>query len=156
MRHSSSVDPHVKFYYTVRSCHFAANQFMDTLAPLRDQVNSNTDRMNELEEKVAKQGTVVGQDKEKAVTMIEDSETKIREDMIRELRAAAEEERDRVYRAKNVIVTGVVEPDTNDTQVDRDYDEAAEADLFTTKLKMETTDFTIVETTKLYPGCTNM
>lgn len=50
-----NMGPRAKFYCTVRNCKQIAQQFINSIGPQKDQVDSNTRQMEDLEKKLATQ-----------------------------------------------------------------------------------------------------
>lgn len=131
----------------VSNCEQIASQFINSIVPLKDQVDSNTKQINELEKKLNAQELDTKKTLEEGVSQAkaeinkaidlerENLERKIHEEVRKELRANSDPEprepaqlkkevqmkldgeKDKAFRANNLIMAGVPEPDTDDLDV---------------------------------------
>ena len=143
-----------KFYCSVRNCEHIAEHFINTVGPLKDQVDNNTRRIEELEKRMLTQESKVICNAEKEVTKAvsevrmawESKKEELKDEMKEEIQTVLQsgsgmqhlgkigsgvlpaeikvalEEKDRVYRSRNLILAGVPEPDTDDMAVGKASD----------------------------------
>ncbi len=174
-----------RFYCTVRNCEQIAEQFINSIGPLKDQVDSNTHRIEDLEKKLATQESNVKKDTEKEVQRAisevnktleaernrirvevkEEMETvlqgnkdtgsgdAVERDQVKvEVQVMLEEEKDKAFRARNLIIAGVPEPDTDNLDIGKAADLKYITDLFTEHMKVDREEYGITDTTRLYRG----
>lgn len=173
-----------RFYCTVRSCNQIAKQFIECMGPIREQVDSNTRRIEILEKKLETQQreavTEVNRAISEASKTLECEKEKIRGEVKKEIKdeikvilqgqkpAASgaavgkeqvkvevqevlEDEKDKAYRARNLILLGVPEPDTDDLDVGNAADLKSVTLLFDS-MKIERGSYKITSTTRLFRG----
>lgn len=176
-----------KFFCTVRSCEQVAVQFINSVAPLKEQVNNNTKRIEELERRLAAQETSIRKDTEEevywainkvnkamedeTVRMKEEVKTVIKEEnqrnsqeetvavmtvekekMKAEVKTVMDTERDRIFRARNLILANVPEPDTDNMDTGKASDLEFVTNLFTEHMKLNKENCKIIDASRLYRG----
>lgn len=168
-----------KFYCTVSNCEQIASQFINSIGPLKDQVDSNTKQINELEKKLNPQELDTKKTLEEGVNQAkaeinkaidlerENIERKIHEEVRKELRANPDPEprepaqlkkevqmmldgeKDKAFRANNLIMAGVPEPDTDDLDVGKVADLEYIINMFT-HMKVEPESYRVIDTSRLH------
>lgn len=69
-----------------------------------------------------------------------------------EVKAAIEDERDKEFRARNLFLAGVPEPDTDDLDIGKAADLENITNILSTHMKLEKDDFKIDDTTRIFGG----
>ena len=177
-----------KFYYSVRNCEQIAEHFINTVGPLKDQVDSNTRRIEELEKRMLTQETKGSCEAQKEITKAVSEVTKTWESKKEELKdevkeelqtvlqsgsethqtgntrsgllkaevkVALEEEKDKAYRARSLILIGVPEPDTEDMAVGKAGGLDYVIKIFSRHMKVAPSQYRITDTTRLHGGKKN-
>lgn len=172
-----------KFYCTVRNCEQIADQFINSIGPLKDQVDSNTKRIELLEQKFNVQENSIRRDTEKEVnraifdankaleetsklsSKVEEVEATIRsqtttvtsnvgnpdkDKVIAEVKAALVTEKDREFRARNLILAKAPEPDTDDLDTGKASDLNFVTKLFSQDMGLDMQEIKIIDTTRLH------
>lgn len=145
-------------YCTVRSCDEIAKQFLKSIGPLKEQVEKNSKRIEELENKLTHQSSameniIVEKTKEQVVEVVDEKiKPVIKENMEKlsnsvkdEIKTAIDDERDRAYRARNVMMVNVPEP-----REEGDSDQATAERVLGDVFLLDMNEFTIIETTRLH------
>lgn len=176
-----------KFYCSVRNCEQIAEQFINSIGPLKDQVENNTRMIADLELKIASQESNIRKDMDieinRAINImngaLEVKQDKIKSEVMKEVegvlgtqgdkdavpgaavdkgqvkmevQVVLDEEKDRTFRARNLILAGVPEPDTDDLGVGKAADLEYVTDLFASHMKVDSGEYKIMDTTRLYRG----
>lgn len=170
-----------KFYCTVRNCEQIAVQFINSIGPLKDQVDSNTKRLEELERRLSAQESDSKKTVAEGVDRAKDEVNKVieleKENMKREIQEEVkrtletrpnpdpepkepvqvkkevqkmlDDEKDKAFRAKNLILGSVPEPDTDDLDVGKAADLEYVTKLFTS-MKVGPENYKVVDTNRLH------
>lgn len=181
-----------KFYCSVRNCEEIAEHFINIVGPLKDQVDNNTKRIEDLEKRMLAQEEIGSYNPEKEITKAvsevklawenmkedvkEDLKVKVKdelqtvieggnkahqqsnthtEDLEEKLKVALEEEKDKEFRSRNLILLGVPEPDTEEMAVGKAADLENVTNLFSRHMKVDVSQYRITDTTRLHGGKNN-
>lgn len=181
-----------KFYCSVRNCEEIAEHFINTVGPLKEQVDNNTKRIEDLEKRMLAQEEMGSYNPEKDITKAvnevkqawentkeevkEELKVKVKEELQTvfeggseahqrskthtenleaKVKVALEEEKDKEFRSRNLILLGVPEPDTDDMAVGKAADLDNVTNLFSRHMKVDVSQYRITDTTRLHGGKKN-
>ncbi|KAK3877512.1 hypothetical protein Pcinc_017776 [Petrolisthes cinctipes] len=148
---------------------------------MTDQVDSNTQRLEALEKKLEAQQKNTESEVNRAISEVNNAierekdkiKSEVRDDIVGvlqdhektgvggtvkkeqvkvEVQEALEDEKDKAFRAGNLIIAGVPEPDTDDMDAGNSADLASVTRLFTDGMKLDPDSYRITNTTRLYRG----
>lgn len=167
-----------KFYCSVRNCEQIAEHFINIVGPLKEQVDRNTKRIDELEEKMityenkgtcdavsevtkaweSKKEELKDEMKDELQTVLQSerdmqqARNPQKENLQAEVKVALEEEKDKEYRARNLIMMGIPEPDTDDMAIGKAGDLDYVTKVFSRHMKVDESQYKITDTTRLHGG----
>lgn len=105
-----------------------------------------------VEEKIKKHQEIENVVTEKITQIVTSTYSKVWEEVQEEIRVAILDEQDKVYRSRNIILTNVAEPDTDDLQSGKAIDLNSVTAFFYTKMELKPEDIIISDTDSLHSG----
>ena len=143
-----------KFYCTVRNCEQVATQFFSSLGPIKEQVERNTHKLEDLEKKMLDNEDSIdrlnGTMDRKIVEAVESVTIEaIKSEVKDEVECCLKIENDRRYRARNIIIAGLQESSDSSADERKARDLEAVKSLMVGDLGLEVSDCNITQCIRL-------